>query len=61
MNKKDLQNAILAGLSILFGITLAACARGKNISLQKAGISFLGAFLTDLILSSFDRKKQSAE
>ncbi len=56
--KKDLQNAVIAGVSIAFGITLAACVRGKQVSMQKAGVSFWGAFFTDLILSSFDKRRQ---
>ena len=58
--KKDLQNAVIAGVSIAFGITLAACVRGKQVSMQKAGVSFWGAFFTDLILSSCDKKKAAA-
>lgn len=55
--KKDLRNAMIAGTSIAFGITLATCIQGKKASLQKAGVSFLGAFATELILTAFDRKK----
>ncbi|MDE7313703.1 MAG: hypothetical protein K2N87_19110 [Eubacterium sp.] len=55
----DLRNAMIAGTSIAFGMTLATCVLGKKASLQKAGVSFLGAFATDLILSAFDRKRKA--